>query len=464
MELMLKTGKKKTGSVLGKVPPQALDIERTVIGSMLIDVNALDLAMEILKEECFYATANKNIFICMHKMYKDDIPVDIITLAEELRKNEWLEAVGSEAYLSELVENVATSANISYHAKILEAKATLRQLISVSAEITTSCFDSDADAKELVDSAEAKIFNIADANIKNKPESIKDLLSITFEQIEQYSKGGGPSGVQTGFKLLDDITTGFHPGDLVILAARPGMGKTALVLSMAINTSVRTENPTTVGLFSLEMPKSQLVQRMLCSEAEIDIHRLRSGKLNKQERNRLGIAAGPLYEAKIFIDDTPGLNVMELRAKCRRLKASENLGVIMIDYLQLMGSAERLENRQQEISTISRSLKEIAKELEVPIIALSQLSRAVEQRTGDHKPVLSDLRESGAIEQDADIVLFVFREYKYKPEDEGLRNLAEIIIAKQRNGPVGSVPLSFIENYATFRNLDIVHEGDEARF
>ncbi len=465
----------KTKEVLlsSKVPPQALDIERTVLGSILIDANAMDTAMELLNDECFYATANRHIFHCIRNMYKDDIPVDIITLTEELRKKELLEAIGTEAYLSELVDNVATSANIAYHVKILESKARLRELIATSAEITTDCFDPDADAKALIDQAEAKIFKIADSTIKNRPEPIRDLLSHTFEEIEMYSTEGGISGVKSGFTKLDEMITGFHPGDLVIVAARPGMGKTSLCLSMLLNACVHAEQATPGIIFSLEMSKAQLVQRMLCAEAEIDIHRLRAGKLNKAERNRLGIAAGPLYEAPIFIDDTPGINIMEIRAKCRRLKARENLGLIIIDYLQLMGVVGRSENRQQEISQISRSLKEIAKELGVPILALSQLSRAVEQRTGNHRPQLSDLRESGAIEQDADLVLFIYREAVYLRNKEGgtdtaeykeVENIAELIVGKQRNGPCGTVKVSFIDQFANFRDLDIIHSDDDERF
>lgn len=468
------TSKKSNMTISAKIPPQAIDVERTVLGSILIDVNALDTAMETLTEECFYATAHKNIFICIQNMFKHDIPVDVVTLTEELRKKEWLEAVGTEAYLSELVENVATSANIAYHSKILESKARLRSLITTAADISTECFNPDAEAKEVIDRAESKIFKIADASIKNRPEQLRELLSTTFEDIERYSKEGGISGVKTGFTKLDEKVTGFNASDLIIIAARPGMGKTALSLSILLNAAVHAENRTPTVFFSLEMSKAQLVQRMLCSEAEIDIHRLRSGRLNKTEQNRLGIAAGPLYEAPVYIDDTPGINVMEIRAKCRRLKAKNDLGMIIIDYLQLMGIVDKAENRQQEISQISRSLKEISKELNVPVVALSQLSRAVEQRTGSHRPQLSDLRESGAIEQDADLVLFIYREAVYlrnkdggvdTPEYKDVENIAEIIIGKQRNGPVGMVKVSFIDTFASFRNLDVLHaDDDEQRF
>ena len=449
----------------GKIPPQALDIERTVLGSMLIDINALDTAMGMITENCFYATAHQRIFICIKDMSMRGVEVDILTITEELKKKEWLEAVGSEVYLSELVENVATSANIESHCNILMSKATLRDLISTAAEITTSCFNPDAEDKKVLDKAEQQIFEIADAKIKGRPIQIRDLLSATFEDIERYSKEGGMIGVRTGFDKLDEITTGFHPSDLIIIAARPGMGKTALALSMALNTTIRVPKPTPAVIFSLEMSKAQLVQRMLCAEAEIDIHRLRGGKLIPKEITKLGMAAGPLHDAKIFIDDTPGINVMEIRAKCRRLKIKENIGLVIIDYMQLMGIVDRAENRQQEISQISRSLKGIAKELNIPVIALSQLSRAVEQRTGHHKPQLSDLRESGAIEQDADLVLFIYREYKYTdPPDESIRSMAEIIIGKQRNGPVGSVMLSFVDQYASFKNLDIMHQEERPEF
>ncbi len=460
----MKTAQSKDAALSAKVPPQAMDVEKAVLGSMLIDVDAFDSAMESLEEECFYATSHRYIFRTIREMSQNNIPVDIITLAEELRKRNWLEAVGSEAYLSELVENVATAANIAYHVKILESKHTLRQLITISSAISTECFDPEADAKTVLDKAESTIFKIAEARITNGFESLRKLLPRTFEDIERFSREGGMAGVQTGFNKLDDMTTGLHSGDLVIIAGRPGMGKTSFCLSMALNTAVKAKKKVPTAIFSLEMSKAQLVQRMLCAEAQVEMHRLRSGKLAKRELNVLGIAAGPLFEAPIFIDDTPGINVLEIRAKARRLKAREGLGLIIIDYLQLMGSVQKSESRQQEISQTSRSLKELAKELEIPIIALSQLSRAVEQRGGDKRPQLSDLRESGAIEQDADLVLFVFREFRYKPEDESLKNVAEIIIGKQRNGPVGSVKVSFVPEFANFRNLDTTHLEEEESF
>ena len=439
-----------------RVPPQALDVERTVLGSMLIDGNAAVNAMEKLNEDCFYATANRQIFICLRDMFEKSVPFDILTLAEELRKKNALEAVGAEPYLAELVENVATSANIEYHVKILIEKATLRNLISVSAEITTTCFSSEAEAQEVLDNAEARIFGISEARIKNTFESLGQLLPRTFEDIEKYSKGG-VQGIPTGFGELDELTSGFQRSDLIIIAGRPSMGKTALALSIARHAAVAAKYAT--AIFSLEMSKAQLAQRMLCAEARINMHQLRSGKLPHKELPKLSLAAGPLSEAPLFVDDTPGITVLELRAKARRLKAQHNLSLLIVDYLQLMGSTTTFENRQQEISQISRSLKGIAKELDVPVVALSQLSRAVEQRGGDHRPQLSDLRESGAIEQDADVVMFVYREELYNrdiPDEE--KGKAEIIVGKQRNGPIGKIDLSFVRDFARFENLAVIRE------
>jgi replicative DNA helicase len=438
-----------------RIPPQALDVERTVLGSMLIDVNAAVNAMEKLTEDCFYSSANRQIFVCLREMFEKSTPFDVITLADALRKKNLLEAVGAEPYLAELVNNIATSANIEYHVRILSEKSTLRTLISTSAEITTDCFSTEAEAQEILDKAESKIFAVAESRIKNSFESLGQLLPRTFEDIDKYSKGG-VQGVPSGFKDLDEMTSGFQKSDFVIIAGRPSMGKTAFALSIALHAAVAAHYPT--AIFSLEMSKAQLAQRMLCAEARINMHSLRSGKLPHKELPKLSIAAGPLSEAPLFIDDSPGITILEVRAKARRLKAQQNIGLIIIDYLQLMGSVGKVENRQQEISQISRSLKGIAKELDIPVIALSQLSRAVEQRGGDHRPQLSDLRESGAIEQDADVVMFVYREEVYSKDDESKKGLAEIIIGKQRNGPIGSSNLSFIGDYARFENLTMLRE------
>jgi replicative DNA helicase len=438
-----------------RIPPQALDVERTVLGSMLIDSNAAVSAMELLNEDSFYATANRRIFACMREMFEKSIPFDVITLAEELRKRGQLEEIGAEPYLAELVNNVATSANIEHHANILVEKSTLRTLITTAANITTDCFSSEAEAKQVLDQAEAKIFGIAESRIKNSFDSMAQLLPKTFQDIDTYSKGG-VHGVPTGFKDLDELTSGLQKSDLIIVAGRPSMGKTAFSLSIAMHSAVVAKIPTAV--FSLEMSKSQLAQRLLCAEARVNMHQLRSGKLPNRDLPKLSIAAGPLAEAPLFIDDTPAITVLELRAKARRLKAQRGLGLIIIDYLQLMGTVGKVENRQQEISQISRSLKSIAKELEIPVITLSQLSRAVEQRGGDHKPQLSDLRESGAIEQDADVVMFVYREAVYNKDDPALDRQADIIIGKQRNGPIGDIKLTFMKEYARFENFTAMAE------
>jgi replicative DNA helicase len=438
-----------------RVPPQALDVERTILGSMLIDSVAVDVALEFLDEDCFYSDAHSKIFICMRELSEKGTPADIITVSEKLRQRDWIESVGSEAYLAELAGNVATSGNVQHYASIVREKATLRQLISAAASITTDCFTDDRGAQEVLDAAEGKILGIAETRIKNKFESIGQLLPRTFELIEGYKAGGGVTGVPTGFTKLDHMTTGLQKGDLVIVGGRPSMGKTAFCLSIALHAAVRAGYST--AIFSLEMPKEQLVQRMLCSEAHVNMHSLRSGTLPSADHGKLGKAAGPLYEAPLFIDDTPAITVLELRAKARRLKAQHNLGLIIVDYLQLMKPSVVSDSVQQDISLISRSLKAVARELNVPLIALSQLSRAVEQRT-DHRPQLSDLRESGAIEQDADLVMFVYREEVYKKDDPTLEGRAEIIVGKQRNGPIGTVELAFIKGFASFENAKLLSD------
>lgn len=440
-----------------RVPPQAPDVERSVLGSMMIDPNAVVTAMELLNEEVFYVGAHRHIYGAMVDLFNASTPVDIFTLADALSKRGELEAAGAEPYLSELVESVATSANIEYYARILLDKATLRRLISSSAEITNDAFDSDANPQDILDRAEQRIFAISESRIRSGVEALGSLLPKTFKEIEDYSKGG-VYGIPTGFADLDERTTGLQRGDLVIIAGRPSMGKTAFVLSIALNVGAKHRKG--VAIFSLEMSKAQIVQRMLCAEARVNMHQLRSGKLPSRDHPKLSLAAGPLYEAPVFIDDTPAISVLEIRAKARRLKAQGNLDLVLIDYLQLMSSPTRSESRQQEISQISRSLKGLAKELDVPVIALSQLSRAVEQRGGDRRPQLSDLRESGAIEQDADVVMFVYRGEYYFPEDEQLRGTAEIMISKQRNGPTGDVKLAFKREYARFENLTIREESE----
>jgi replicative DNA helicase len=445
-----------------RIPPQALDVERTVLGSMLIDGHAAAAVFELLDETAFYSGANRRVFICMKEMFNQSVPIDLITLLEVLRKKQWLESVGEEPYLAELAESIATSANIQYYAKILLEKATLRELITTSAEITTECFAPDVAAQEVLDKAEARIFGVAESRITNRFEKVGLLLPHTFEEIENYGKAGY-NGITSGFSRLDELTTGFQKSDLIIVAGRPSMGKTSFALSIAAHAAIRCNCPT--AIFSLEMSKHQLAQRLVCAEAKVNMHQLRSGKLPHHEYPKLSIGAGPLYEAPLYIDDTPGISVLEVRAKARRLKAQSNLQLIIIDYLQLMGSSGPVESRQQEISQISRSLKGVAKELDVPLIVLSQLSRAPEQRT-EHRPQLSDLRESGAIEQDADVVMFVYREAVYdKDVPENQKAVTEIIIGKQRNGPIDTIKLAFIADYAKFENLveyGGVPEGVEA--
>ncbi len=446
-----------------RTPPQALDVERTVLASIMIDDQALDEAMEYLSEECFYATAHARIFTSIRELRKHDKPADVILVAEELEKRGWLESVGGRAFLGELVGGIATAANIKYHVDILKDKAKLRSMITTAGRISTDCFEADANASNVVDRAEQAIFAIKDAEMRGHPESMPELLPKVFEEIQRYHKEGGISGIPSGFHDLDALTTGMHPGELIIIAARPGLGKTSLALSIALNVATHKARPETTAVFSLEMPKNQLIQRILCSQARIDMHRLRGGHLSPREFQSLAAAAGPIHEAPLYFDDTGSLNVMDLRAKCRRIKSKTgSLGLVIVDYLQLMSGVDRSENRQTEISGISRSLKEIAKEIGVPLIALSQLSRAVEQRTGSKRPQLSDLRESGSIEQDADVVLFISRDM-YNEENPENANIAEILIAKQRNGPAGvSVKLAFISEYAAFGNLDTHHSDANA--
>jgi len=445
-------GRKPSTSTVSadRVPPQALDVERTILGSMLIDSATVDIALEFLREDNFYSEAHAKIFICMRELSDKNSPVDMLSVAEKLRQKGWLEAVGAEGYLSELAGNVVTVGNMQYYTSILLEKSTLRQLISAAGEITTDCFSSDRSAQEVLDAAEGKIYGIAESRVKNRVESVGDLLKPLWEEINNFAKGEF-TGVPTGFTKLDEMTTGLQKGDLVIIGGRPSMGKTAFCLSVALNASVRAGVPT--AIFSLEMSKSALMLRMLCAEACVNMHSLRSGRLPKPDYRQLGLAAGPLSTAQLFIDDTSSITALELRAKARRLKSQHNLGLIIVDYLQLMSPNVKSDSFQQDIAQISRSLKAVAKELEVPVVALSQLSRESEKRTGKHRPQLSDLRDSGAIEQDADLVMFVYRDEVYNPESLDNRGKAEIIIGKQRNGPIGTADVAFIKDYLKFADV-----------
>jgi replicative DNA helicase len=440
--------------LLERVPPQNLEAEQSVLGSMLIEREAIAKALEELRPEDFYRDAHRMIYQSMISLFDRNEPLDLITVSEDLRQKDQLEKVGGLSYLTTLASIVPTAANIYYYARIVAEKALLRQLIHAATEIAATSYDAAEDVAEILDQAEKSILAISQRNTNQAFSPIKGILLETFEKIDHlYSTKGGIVGVSSGFKDLDNMTAGFQPSDLILLAARPSMGKTALCLNIAQHVAIREKK--TVAFFSLEMSKEQLVQRMLCAEAGIDAHRLRTGDLRDEDWKRLSRGMGILSEAPIFIDDTPGIPVMEMRAKCRRLKLEQGLGIIIIDYIQLIHGNGRTENRQQEISEISRSLKSLARELNVPVIALSQLSRAVESRTVK-RPMLSDLRESGSLEQDADVVAFIYRDDYYNPDTEK-KNITEIIIAKHRNGPVGSIELYFHKEYTRFSPLEKIH-------
>lgn len=438
-----------------RLPPQNLEAETSVLGAVLLENEALNSILEILKEDDFYRNAHRRIFSAILHLYEHSEPVDLITLSEVLKTRGELDDVGGVAYLNSLVNGVPTAANISYYAKIIKEKALLRKLINRTTEIVSQSYSISGDVDEFIDQAERTIFEISEDRVRPSFYPIKDLIKSSFKTIERlYEKRQLITGVPTGFQRLDELTSGLQPSDLIIIAGRPSMGKTALALNIAQNASVQAAIP--AAIFSLEMSKEQLALRMLCSEAKVDAHRLRGGFLSESDWPKLTRAAGSLSEAPLFIDDTPGLSALEMRAKTRRLKIEHNLGLVIVDYLQLMRGRARADSREQEISDISRSLKALAKELSIPVIALSQLNRRVEER-GDKRPQLSDLRESGAIEQDADVILFLYREEVYNKSEEN-RGKAEIIIGKQRNGPTDKVDLAFLDKYTRFENLSVLKE------
>jgi len=438
-------------------PPYAPEAEISVLGGMLISGDAVAKAIEIVDDTMFYREANRRVFRGMVRLFQRGQVIDAVTLAEELQKTDELEGVGGMGYIAELMDAVPTAANIEYHARIVRERALVRRLIEASTGIIQDSYDiGERTVEDLLDEAEQRIFQVAQSHDRQGFVWIKKILYPTFEKIEQLQAAqGGITGVPTGFYALDEMTGGFQKGDLVILAARPSMGKTALVTGIALHAAISNQVP--VALFSLEMSKEQLVQRMLCSEALVDLGRLLRGRLLDDDYVRLAQAAGHLNTAPIWIDDSGSLNVLEMRAKARRLKADQpELGVIIIDYIQLMHSTGDAENRQQEVSAISRGLKSLAKELGVPILALSQLSRAPEQRS-DHRPQLSDLRESGSLEQDADLVMFLYRPEYYLPtleaQEKGVQGKAELIIGKQRNGPTGAIDLFFRKESTRFESF-----------
>jgi len=444
----------------GPVPPQALDAERAILAAVLLDPEAIGRAVEQIDANAFYRTQHQRMFDAIVALYGRNEKIDLISLAEELRKRGQLEAVGGPVALTQILDFAGTSANIDQHIKIVSGKAVLRTLIKAAMEIQGEAFAGSDETGAILDRAEQRIFQIADARVRTGFQSMKDLMMPTIKQIEDLSgRDVFVTGVPSGYADLDKLTAGFQKSDLVIIAGRPSMGKTSFALNIAENAAI--QHGKHVAVLSLEMSKEQLVLRMLCSQAEVPLFKVRSGHLNETEFRRLVNLTGGLYKAPVWIDDTAAPTVMEIRAKCRRLKSENKLDLVLIDYLQLIRPSATSENRVQEISQMTRSLKALAKELDVPIVALSQLSRAVESRAEGHKrPQLSDLRESGSIEQDADVVLFVYREEMYKRNDPSLRGKAEILIAKQRNGPIGDVTLTFLHEYTKFVPFSPVMPGE----
>ncbi len=435
---------------LEKVPPQSLEAEIAVLGSMLIEEEAIGQAVEAVNASFFYKNAHKKIFQAIVDLYSLNKAVDLVTLTEELKRTTSLDEVGGAAYLTELTAAVPTAANVQHYTKIVKEKAILRNLINTATRIVTQSYAGLQDASVILDKAEKAIFDIASSQMQGISVSIKDIIKDSIETIERfYRRKAHVTGLSTGFDDLDMMTAGLHNGELIIIAGRPSMGKSALTSCIAEHIGVQEQKA--VAIFSLEMAKEQLVQRMLCSHSRVELQKARSGFLSQADWPKLVTAAGKLAEAPIYIDDSAGLTSLELRAKARRLKSRHNIELIIVDYLQLMSGSTRIENRQQEISEISRSLKTLSKELNVPLIAVSQLSRAPERRE-NFRPRLSDLRESGAIEQDADVVIMLFREEYYNPKETN-KGITEAIIAKQRNGPVGSQELLFLSEYTKFENL-----------
>ena len=448
----------------GRIPPQALEVEIAVLGAMMRDEHAVGQVIELLEPDDFYKPAHRKIFAAMCALFDRAEPVDLATVSSELDRAGDLETCGGRAALIDIADSVFSAANAPAHARIVQDKSVLRRLLSVARNISEDCQTAPGDVGDLLDEAEARIFAISEARERRDVITLADVLPQTFESIEEYHRhGGGITGLSTGFDEIDALTAGLHDSELVILAGRPSMGKTALALNIVEHVAVDRGKP--CAFFSLEMSKEQLAERLLCSRARINAHHMRTGRLRPAEFSALSIAVGPLSDAPIYIDDSAAIGILELRAKARRLKAQHHIGLVVVDYMQMMHGPRSAENRQQEIALISRSLKSLAKELSLPVLALSQLSRQVEQRGGERRPLLSDLRESGAIEQDADVVMFVYRAERYDiTQDRAgnpLANVAEIIVGKQRNGPTGSVRLTFLKDFARFENMsrDPDHRG-----
>jgi len=438
---------------LKKTPPHSLEAERTVLGGILVNNESLNIVLSIISPEDFYKDAHQRIIEKIVVLVDKGLPVDLLSLSEEIQKGGILEEVGGAAYLASLMDGVPKSPNVEYYARIIKEKALLRRLIMSSAKIISSSYEQKEDADDLLNEAQAAIVEVAQQRIRPGFIPIRSLTEPTLGMIKEfYDRKETVTGVPTGFLSLNNLTSGLHPSEFVVLAARPSMGKTALALNMSQHVGTKTDYA--VGFFTMEMAKEQLVVRMLCAEAQLDIKRVRTGFINEREFEKLKLAAEVLSRANIYIDETPGVTVMEMKAKSRRLKMEDRLDIIFIDYIQLMRPGGRFENRNQEMAFISRSLKELAKELQIPVVGISQLSRAPEKGRKEPRPQLSDLRESGAIEQDADVVIFIFRPEYYHPDDESLRGEAEVSIAKQRNGPTGTVKMAFIREYARFADRE----------
>ena len=436
-------------NIKGRIEPNAIEAEEAVLGCMLINSNSVPKAMQTLDKDDFYDTKNKVIFVNMLELFENNTTIDYVSLIEQLKKNKKLKEVGDAPYITNLSKNAPSSENVEYYSKIVKEKFILRKIIEVAKNISSEAFESKEDVTDILDKAEQTLFTVSQDAQKGRFKKIEPILHEVLD-VWGNRKAGKLSGIASGFNDLDNILSGFKNNDFIVIAGRPSMGKTALALNFARN--IASETKYKVGFFSLEMSSDQLVERLITSEAKIDGNLVRTGRLPKNEWKKISSAANDLSQSNIYIDDSADLNIMELRAKARQLKTEKDIDVLLIDYIQLMNAPGRQESRQQEISYISRSLKALAKELNIPVISLSQLSRAVESRT-DHRPIMSDLRESGAIEQDADVVLFIYRKFVYSKneEDEGL---GELIVAKHRNGPTGTVKVAFIDKYAQFTNLD----------
>jgi len=441
----------KIEGIIGRILPHSIEAEQSVLGAMLVDKEAINTSVEIIRPDDFYKEANREIFEAIVVLFNKNEPVDLITLSEELKKRGTLDAIGGVVYLANLSEGISTTANIRYYCEIVEEKSILRKLIRASSDIMSKGYEADEELSFIIDLAEKKIFDITQRRSHEGFAPIKTVLLESFSRIEQMAESkGGITGITTGFTDLDNKTSGLQRSDLVLIAARPSMGKTAFALNMALNSALKGN--ASVAVFSLEMSKEQLVQRILSAESHVELHKIINGKLSEEEWPKLVRAMGPLSQLKMYIDDTPGITLMEMKAKCRKLKMEHGLDAIFVDYLQLMQGDGKIESRQQEISAISRGLKGLAKEMNCPVVALSQLSRAPELRS-DHRPILSDLRESGAIEQDADIVMFLYRDEYYHPDSEK-KNIGEVIIAKHRNGPTGTTELVWMGQFTKFLNLE----------